>query len=128
MAVARAQIKLQPSRAPVHPSDSSAPPRALGLVDELDDPSPGHLADHPIALTDVTSVTGSVEPLPLRERFIKSDENLEDAPAGLLEPPKSETQEKRPEEDEVEDMVLDEPAEDAAKKDPEGDQDEMNTT
>ena len=29
----------------------------IGLVDELDDPSPGHMSDHPTALTSTTSTT-----------------------------------------------------------------------
>ena len=29
----------------------------IGLVDELDDPSPGHMSDHPTALTSTTSAT-----------------------------------------------------------------------
>ncbi|QRV82180.1 oxidoreductase FAD/NAD(P)-binding protein [Ceratobasidium sp. AG-Ba] len=39
---------------------------ALGLVDELDDPSPGHLSDHPQALTSVTQLPEE----PLGERFV----------------------------------------------------------
>ncbi|KAG5639520.1 hypothetical protein H0H81_000665 [Sphagnurus paluster] len=52
-------------------------PRALGLVDELDDPSPGHMSDHPTALT---STTTSDVPIPrpligsLEQRFVKSKE------------------------------------------------------
>ncbi|KAL5511159.1 hypothetical protein ACEPAH_4374 [Sanghuangporus vaninii] len=32
---------------------------ALGLVDELDDPSPGHLSDHPTALTSTMTTTAT---------------------------------------------------------------------
>ncbi|EEB86917.1 hypothetical protein MPER_15963, partial [Moniliophthora perniciosa FA553] len=50
--------------------------KALGLVDELDDPGPGHMSEHPIALTSVTSVEEGKEGTPivqsLEERFVKS--------------------------------------------------------
>lgn len=53
--------------------------KALGLVDELDDPSPGHLSDHPIALTSVTTLPAEPsdsKPLlgSLEERFVKAGE------------------------------------------------------
>ncbi|TRM61845.1 PPP4R2-domain-containing protein [Schizophyllum amplum] len=35
-----------------------AEPRVIGLVDELDDPRPGHLSDKPTALSTVTDVPG----------------------------------------------------------------------
>ena len=43
----------------------------LGLVDELADLKLGHLADHPTALTAVTS-TGAATAVPLSKRFVKS--------------------------------------------------------
>lgn len=56
-------------------------PRALGLVDELDDPSPGHMSDHPTALSSVTSVSEGPSPRPflgsLEQRFVKSGEESE---------------------------------------------------
>lgn len=53
-------------------------PKALGLIDELDDPSPGHLSDHPIQLTSVaSSIETPRRPLlgSLEQRFVKSDKN-----------------------------------------------------
>lgn len=35
--------------------------KAIGMVDELDDPSPGHLSDHPTALSSVTTVAPKPE-------------------------------------------------------------------
>ncbi|KAI0093872.1 PPP4R2-domain-containing protein [Irpex rosettiformis] len=48
--------------------------KALGLVDELDDPSPGHLSDHPQPLSATTSLapTPVTKQLSLEERFVKS--------------------------------------------------------
>jgi serine/threonine-protein phosphatase 4 regulatory subunit 2 len=53
--------------------------KALGLVDELDDPKPGHMSDHPTALTATTTTkvegTGNVSKLlfgSLGQRFVKA--------------------------------------------------------
>ncbi|KAF9466358.1 PPP4R2-domain-containing protein [Collybia nuda] len=62
----------------VHPDQET---RALGLVDELDDPSPGHMSDHPTALSSVTTVSEVPTSRPflgsLKERFVKSGEDSE---------------------------------------------------
>ncbi|KAF8894684.1 PPP4R2-domain-containing protein [Infundibulicybe gibba] len=51
--------------------------RALGLVDELDDPSPGHMSDHPTALTAVTTTSDGKGSRPflgsLTQRFVKAE-------------------------------------------------------
>jgi serine/threonine-protein phosphatase 4 regulatory subunit 2 len=39
------------------------------LVDELDDPRPGHLSDHPTAITTTTS---------LQDRFVRAESSEED--------------------------------------------------
>ncbi|TFK42967.1 PPP4R2-domain-containing protein [Crucibulum laeve] len=58
--------------------------KALGLVDELDDPSPGHMSDHPTPLSSVTSLsseTSTPESRPLfaslEQRFVKSEGSAE---------------------------------------------------
>ncbi|KAK0197243.1 PPP4R2-domain-containing protein [Armillaria mellea] len=51
-------------------------PKALGLVDELDDPSPGHMSDHPTAISSVTSIAeNDSQPFiqSLDQRFVKAE-------------------------------------------------------
>ncbi|KAH7914957.1 PPP4R2-domain-containing protein [Hygrophoropsis aurantiaca] len=48
--------------------------KAIGLVDELDDPSPGHMSDHPTALTAVTTVGSRPFLESLDQRFIKAED------------------------------------------------------
>lgn len=54
--------------------------KALGLVDELDDPSPGHMSDQPTAISSVTSMEGS-HPRPflgsLEQRFVKAEDAMD---------------------------------------------------
>lgn len=77
----------------------------LGLVDEMDDPRPGHMSDHPTALSSVTSVGEGSSVKSLEDRFVKSSE--EKAGSGSAEE-SEEPEAKRQKHDEVEDMVLDE--------------------
>ncbi|CAE6466171.1 unnamed protein product [Rhizoctonia solani] len=51
---------------PAVPPEDAIP--ALGLVDELDDPRPGHLSDHPTALSSVTQLP----PESLGDRFVSA--------------------------------------------------------
>lgn len=44
----------------------------LGLVDELDDPSPGHLSDHIEPISATTTVPSRPIHPSLEERFVKS--------------------------------------------------------
>jgi serine/threonine-protein phosphatase 4 regulatory subunit 2 len=82
------------------------PPR-VGLVDELDDLAPGHnhMADHPKALSSVTSLPSSsgesVLGLSLNERFTRS-KTPEPSPARVREAINNDA-----DDGEVEDMVLD---------------------
>ena len=58
------------------PFDALDAPKAIGLVDELDDPGPGHLSEHPVALTSVTTLAGQStgELGSLEEKFVKADD------------------------------------------------------
>lgn len=67
-----------PSPLALSGTDPAAPPeqKGLGMVDELDDPSPGHMSEHPTALSSVTT-TKTSNPKPflgsLEQRFTSSD-------------------------------------------------------
>lgn len=47
------------------------PQRAIGLVDELDDPSPGHMSDHPTAISSVTTIGSRPFLETLETRFVR---------------------------------------------------------
>ena len=74
--------------------------RELGLVDELDDPNPGHLSDRPTALTSVTSTGGSSGVISLEDRFVRASEDESEG-----EP---ELKRQREEDDHSTDSLLDE--------------------
>lgn len=61
-----------------HPETLSLEPQVLGMVDELDDPNPGHMSEHPTALTAVTTVDDGKEGAPivqsLETRFVKAED------------------------------------------------------
>ncbi|KAF8652753.1 hypothetical protein AX16_004250 [Volvariella volvacea WC 439] len=69
---------------PPSPLTLATSERAIGMVDELDDPAPGHMSEHPIALTSVTTTNESTTPSTssgsrpifgsLEERFVKAEE------------------------------------------------------
>jgi len=63
---------------PTHPLEQ----KVIGLVDELDDPSPGHMSEHPTALTSVTT-TSAFTSRPflasLEQRFTRARHAEEDA-------------------------------------------------
>ncbi|KAF8590564.1 PPP4R2-domain-containing protein [Ramaria rubella] len=82
-------------------SDPLVSPQGLGLVDELDDPKPGHLADRPTALTTVASTERTSIPPTLSERFVKS--SSPESEEGTRETADS----RQAEDAEVEGMVLD---------------------
>ena len=94
--------------AAVDASAAAATP-VIGLVDELDDPGPGHLSDHPTALTSTTTTvptstdtpanapsgaqaSATTVPKPmfggsLQERFVKSTESEITAEADMESAP-----------------------------------------
>ncbi|KAF8522296.1 PPP4R2-domain-containing protein [Hysterangium stoloniferum] len=79
------------------PHERHSTGKGLGLVDELDDPKPGHLADRPTALTATTRST-------LEERFVKSSgPESDETSRETAESANS----KQAEDAEVEGMVLD---------------------
>jgi len=78
----------------------SMEPRELGLVDELDDPNPGHLSDRPTALTSVTSLGGCSNVISLEDRFVRASED-----EGEGQP---EAKRQREEDDHSTDSLLDE--------------------
>jgi len=62
--------------------------KALGMVDELDDPSPGHMSEHPTALSSVTtmSTVGSRPFLgSLEQRFTKGSAQERDDDAMVID-------------------------------------------
>ena len=52
-------------------ADDSADVKALGLVDELDDPKPGHLSDHIEPISSTTTMGSRPLHGTLEERFVK---------------------------------------------------------
>ncbi|KAI0374953.1 PPP4R2-domain-containing protein [Pilatotrama ljubarskyi] len=65
-------------------AEEGAAPKVLGLVDELDDPSPGHLSDHIEPISSTTTMTSRPIHGSLEERFVKSTEE-EGGEAGASE-------------------------------------------
>ena len=49
-------------------------PKALGLVDELDDPGPGHLSDHLHPISSTTTVESKPLIGSLEQRFVRASE------------------------------------------------------
>ncbi|KAA1469531.1 PPP4R2-domain-containing protein [Dentipellis sp. KUC8613] len=88
------------------PLDSAAldlEQKPLGMVDEMDDPGPGHLSDRPTALTSVTSVGEGSGAITLEERFVKASEAEKSEAEEASEGPDA----KKAKTGENEDMVLD---------------------
>ncbi|KAF9036662.1 PPP4R2-domain-containing protein [Panaeolus papilionaceus] len=58
--------------------------KAIGMVDELDDPSPGHMSEHPTALTSVTTLPEPSQSRPflgsLEQRFVKAEDAMDTSP------------------------------------------------
>jgi len=56
------------------PANALGGAKALGLVDELDTPAPGHMSNYPMPLTATTDLPGAV-PKTLEDRFVKAKED-----------------------------------------------------
>ncbi|KAI6045651.1 hypothetical protein EDC04DRAFT_2877066 [Pisolithus marmoratus] len=65
----------------IEPLEEALPQRAIGLVDELDDPRPGHMSEHPTAITAVTTAHPFMESL--ENRFVRSGEQVEEGETGM---------------------------------------------
>lgn len=63
--------------------------KALGLVDELDDPSPGHMSDQPTAISSVTTMDDSPHSRSfigsLEHRFVKAEDAMDTTGNGQAE-------------------------------------------
>ena len=97
-------------------------PKALGLVDELDTPAPGHMSNHPTPLTATTDLPDAV-PKTLEDRFVKGkedsppptsesesesvgDDKISEKNPGRKEKGKKEGKDESSEDAEVENMIL----------------------
>ncbi|KAI6005741.1 PPP4R2-domain-containing protein [Pisolithus albus] len=65
----------------IEPLGEALPQRAIGLVDELDDPRPGHMSDHPTAITAVTAAHPFIETL--ESRFVRGGEQVKQGETGM---------------------------------------------
>ncbi|KAL4077180.1 PPP4R2-domain-containing protein [Scleroderma yunnanense] len=61
----------------VEPLDEEMPQRAIGLVDELDDPGPGHMSEHPTAITAVTTSRSRPFIDSLENRFVREGKDVQ---------------------------------------------------
>lgn len=68
---ARAQSRSPP---PLSLNEVKQEPLALGLVDEMDDPRPGHMSDYPTAISSTTSTS----PASLENRFVRAGSSGEE--------------------------------------------------
>lgn len=66
----------------IGPFDEEMPQRVIGLVDELDDPGPGHMSEHPTAITSVTTTRSRPFIESLENRFVRGGE--EDGEGGTV--------------------------------------------
>jgi len=57
--------------------------KTLGLVDELDDPAPGHMSERPTALSAVTSVGECSVVQSLDDRFVKASDSENEGTTGI---------------------------------------------
>jgi len=62
-----------------HAGTEGAEAKALGLVDEMDDPGPGHLSEHPQPISSTTTVVQRPLHGSLGDRFVKAKTEAEES-------------------------------------------------
>lgn len=70
----------------VEPLGEGMGQRAIGLVDELDDPRPGHMSEHPTPITSVTMAPPPPFLESLEDRFVRGGQSVQDGAEMTVDP------------------------------------------